>query len=306
MIKHKITFIIPTKGREFEIERLLNSINEQSIKPYEVIIVNAGEDRLKDVLSEFNNLNIVYLRSTIASLTVQKNMGIERASAKSSLIGFLDDDLVLEVDAVEKMLSFWEMAEDKVGGAGFHIINTLPNKCIFAKSFVGIEIKDRGVVLPSGFNTQFCPVKNTFSVQWLCGGATVWRKKVLDKYKFDEKFKSYGYYEDVEFSYRVGKEYSLFMVSDARVRHLHTKSKVELQKYYFLERIISKGRVYFVKKNNDLSLFSCFLATIMQTMIYFMKGVLLFNSESFARGMGNLVGFLESVGDRKVIGGQNE
>jgi GT2 family glycosyltransferase len=232
-------------------------------------------------------------------------MGIERVLAESSLIGFLDDDLVLEYDAVEKMLSFWETAENEVGGAGFNITNTAPNKGIFAKSFVGIETKERGAVLSSGFNTQFCPVKNTFSVQWLCGGATVWRKEVLEKYKFDEQFKSYGYYEDVEFSYRAAKKYSLFMISDAKVKHLHTKSKVKFEKYYFLERIISKGRVYFVKKNPELSIFLCFLATLMQTAIYFIKGTLSFNSEFFARGAGNFMGFIESVGDKVILEGQN-
>ncbi len=295
MENHKISLIIPTVGRRLEIGRLLNSINNQSIYPCEVIVVDSGNSDISSILNLYTNFQILYVKSSIASLTIQKNIGIGKVSARSTLIGFLDDDIVLRPDSIEKMLLFWNQADYSVGGCGFNIINTSQNKALTLKSFFNIERQKRGIVLPSGFNTQFCPVKETFQVKWLCGGATVWRKQILTKHRFDEYFKSYGYYEDVEFSYRVGREYSLYMVHNSMVEHIHASADESFKKYCFLERNIVNGRFYFVRKNPEMSLLLFFIATSAQALIHFGKGVACMQNKFFAKTFGCLLGLYDSV-----------
>lgn len=293
--KHRLSIIIPTVGRRFELTRLLGSIKGQNAYPDEVIIVDSGGGDMSDLAAGDFDFNVIYLRSDVASLTVQKNIGIKRVDARSTLVGFLDDDIVMKPDSVEKMLLFWNKADSRIGGCGFNITNTSPNKALKLKSFFNIDSVKKGIVLPSGFNTQFCPVDATFQVQWLCGGATVWRKHILDRHNFDEYFKSYGYYEDVEFSYRVGKEWCLYMVHDAKVEHIHSTAGESFRKHCFLERNIVNGRFHFVRKNPEMTLGHFFVATLTQALIHFGKGVVSCRNKFFGKALGCLRGLCDSA-----------
>ena len=51
------------------------------------------------------------------SLTKQRNEGIKALDKDITLAGYLDDDILLEQDAVEAMLRFWEYCADDIGGS---------------------------------------------------------------------------------------------------------------------------------------------------------------------------------------------
>lgn len=53
------------------------------------------------------------------------------------------------------------------------------------------------------------PVDDDIFAEWVFGGATCWSKNVLNEFKFDEWFSGYGFGEDLDFSYRVGKNINL-------------------------------------------------------------------------------------------------
>lgn len=92
MLERSVSVIIPTWRRHEEVVRAVKSALNQTLPPFEVIVVNDGVDSKKrDLLSEINDEKIRYVeapRKGLASAT--RNFGVQRA--KGSWIALLDDD----------------------------------------------------------------------------------------------------------------------------------------------------------------------------------------------------------------------
>ncbi|MBT5399054.1 glycosyltransferase family 2 protein, partial [bacterium] len=110
MKTEKISFIIPTMDRELDLHILLSSIVKQTHHPDQIIIVDGSFVEIKHIIKEFPSLNIDYMRVFPPSLAKQKNAGVKKVKDNITLVGYLDDDLELYPDSVEKMLSFWKGA----------------------------------------------------------------------------------------------------------------------------------------------------------------------------------------------------
>jgi hypothetical protein len=72
----------------------------------------------------------------------------------------------------------------------------------------------------------------------------LWRRQVLQEYKYDEWFQGYSYFEDVDFSYRVSRKYKLMIVADAKVQHLSPPVKEDRD--YALGKCQVINRKYFL------------------------------------------------------------
>ena len=250
--KHKIAFIIPTRNRPELLGKLLRSIQDQTVMPHQVIIVDGSdisiEPKIKEFLSPIFSYNYVFP----PSLTKQRNAGIKQLDGKITLAGYLDDDVVLENDAVEKMLLFWEHCPDDVGGTSFNIINA-PKRNLLGRSVARLFCMDgsRGKVLPSGFNTDVYPLLEDTYTEWLCGGATVWRKEILENYKYDEWYVGCSYQEDTDFSFQVAKKYKLIVVQKAKLHH--NPPPYDQRKNKTLGKMNVIGRYHFVRKHAQMS-----------------------------------------------------
>lgn len=265
-LKHKVAFIIPTKDRPKDLCNLLNSLKEQTYKADQLIVVDGGEKTVEGIIKDFLSLNIEYIRFYPPHLTKQRNAGIKALRSDITLVGYLDDDLVLEKDAIEKLLDFWEQAEPEIGGTSFCITNiNLPPPRInrFDKWFDYIFCIDkgkRGVILKSGINVSQYPLYRNTYVEWLCGGATVWRRNVIDEYEFNEDIGGYGYYDDVDYSFTVGQKYKLMIIADAKIQHFPPQRK--LIESYYIEKSSVINRYHFVKKHPQLSKILFYWSTI--------------------------------------------
>ncbi len=291
----KLAVIIATKDRNFELDRLLTSIKDQDLHPQEIIIIDASttpESSLIADVGTFSPLKIKWVKAYRACLPAQRNQGLALVSPDVEQICFLDDDIVIYKGAFSAMAAFWKNAPEDVGGSVFNIMNEKkPTPGVFFKKIFYTGSFDRGVVLPSGYNTLMCPAQKTKEVQWLFGGATVWRRKVFDEFLFDDWFESTGLCEDLDFSYRVGKKFNLVVVADAKVDHL-TGTVVRRRNLWFGRSQI-KNRYYFVKKNKELSKVLCLWAGIGQLLENIALGVMSFSGYYFLRALGNLIGFFE-------------
>jgi GT2 family glycosyltransferase len=296
--KNTIAFVVATKDRPVELRNMLKSLEVQSYKPDQVIIVDGSAEPIENVLKEFPTLSINYIRCIPPSAARQRNMGIKAVNPEIILIGFLDDDTVLEADSLEKMMEFWENASDNVGGVAFNMVNHPPLYASWLKSLpltekLGLYSKDKGKVLPSGFHTMIGFVSDTIFVQWLPTTATVWHRKILEKFQFDEWFEGYSYLEDLDFSYKVNKDYRLAVVADARYYHYPASSGRD-SGYIFGKREVA-NRLYFVKKNKNLSLSRCYLALLIRMFM----SISLFVKERkigyLQRVWGNIVGLGQSL-----------
>jgi GT2 family glycosyltransferase len=289
----KIAFIIPTVNRPRELRRLLASIESQSVPPDEVIIIDGSPEPIGAVLNAFPALNVKYERSLPACLSRQKNAGRAKLGENITIGGYLDDDLVLEPGSVEAMLRFWDDAPDHIGGASFNIINSRTPRGLVIKSFFRMDSRKRGTVMRSGYEATTGPAEKNIDVEWLCGGATVWRRQVLQEYKYDEWFQGYSYFEDVDFSYRVSRKYKLMIVADAKVQHLSPPVKED--RNYALGKCQVINRKYFLLKHANMSPALFCWATLGLIIANIGEAILLRNSGLFERAWGNVVGLFQST-----------
>ncbi len=293
-----IAFVIATKDRPEELRLLLQSLNNQSVFPSEVVIVDGGGKRLGSEFKDFKNLDIKYIQMKPPSATKQRNMGIKAVDENCSFIGILDDDIILEERAVENMMDFWKKADKRIGGAAFNLLN---HPELYAEKFkslgitekLGLYSKTGGNVLASGFQSLIGTLNESKFVNWLPSTAVVWRKKVFEEFLFDEWYKGYSYLEDLDFSYEVGKKYKLAVVADAGYYH-YPASGGRGSGYEFGVREVL-NRIHFVNKHSELSLFKCFMALKVRQFMSLWLFIKKRNFYFLSRAFGNSVGFIKTI-----------
>lgn len=294
----ELAFIVPTKDRHEEFFRLWRSLCEQVKPPAEVVVVDAGDRPLPLADLEPGPVVLRYLRTEVASAAGQRNLGLSALGPGVELVGFLDDDMVLDLGAVAAMLRFWRSAEADIGGAAF-VLDNHPRadwphlKRSFVAHSLGLYDRRPGAVARSGFQTMIGRPAKTLRVSWLPTGASVWRREVFREFRFDDGFEGYSYLEDLDFSYRVGKVYGLAVVADARCRHLQAEDGRE-SGYAFGQREV-RNRLYFVKKHPELSPVRCYAALVLRMVMSLTQAARNGRTALLGRAAGNAVGLARSL-----------
>ncbi len=294
----RMAVVIPTRDRPESLRRTLRSLSEQSRRPDKVAVVSSGRmaREYKEVISEFLEIPIDYRHVEFGSASGQRNVGLDTVKNDADLIAFVDDDVVFDPGATEAMLRFWETAPEDVGGAGFNLRNMTapetarkwelrPVKALY-RLFVG-KSGEKGKILRSGFPTPIYPASQTARVDWLETLAVVFRKAVVDEFRWYESYGGYDYVGFVDFTYSVGKRYKLYVVSDAWVTHYASP----IRNSYTLGKKQVLSRIYFVRKHSELSLPRCLGALVLHTGFNVAVGVMLRDKGYLQRAWGNCVGF---------------
>jgi glycosyltransferase involved in cell wall biosynthesis len=296
----KIAFVVATKDRPAELERLLLSLAGQGRRPDEVIIVDGGDPGVAGVLDRpgLSGLQLRYLRCRPPSAARQRNRGIGQVGPDIDLIGFLDDDAVLAPGAMAGMMDFWAAAPDDIKGAQFNMTN---HPAMYAAGLkrlpfvaaLGLYSGKPGDVLPSGFQVMVGPVEKTVYVRWLGSGASIWRRSVFGSETFDEWFRGYSYLEDLDFSYRVGKRGRLAVVGGADYEHLPA-AEGRGGGFRFGRRE-ALNRLYFVAKNPELSRLRCLLTLSLRLAISLSMAARERKAYYLGRAAGTLVGAAQGL-----------
>jgi GT2 family glycosyltransferase len=297
--KNKLAFVVPTKDRPEELRRLLDSLERQSVPPVDVVIVDGGS--VPDVrLAEcFPRLPLRIIDGRPPSATRQRNLGIRSVDPAATLIGVVDDDTALSPEACERMLAFWDSAGPCVGGAAFNILNHPPLAAAWFKRTalakrLGLYSRRPGSVSASGFQVMMTGLTADAEVEWLPSGASVWRRSIFDEFQFDEWFEGYSYLEDLDFSYRVGKSYRLYLAAGAGIYH-DPSPRGRMSGFRFGRREVA-NRLYFVRKHPELSVGKCYLALWIKAGLNLLQGVRRFEGSSIQRSVGNIFEILRPVG----------
>jgi len=293
--RHKLTILVPTMDRPKQLRRMLESLSVQSVLPARVVVVAAGTQESRSVVNEFPKLDIQYIHLTRAGTSWQRNAGLKALDPSSTLVGFLDDDVVLEPGALEAMLAFWENAPADLGGAGFNFRNVLAPETqrkwslrslvrLYDTIMIGKEPK--GKVLPSGYPTPVYPITQDTFADWLETLALVFRREVVQQFQFDDFYAGYSYLEHVDYTYAVSRKYRLCIVSNAWVTHYSGP----IRNSYLLGKMQVINRIHFVRKHEELSFPRCYLTLLLHTFFNLAVGVLLRDLGYFKRAGGNCVG----------------
>jgi len=245
-MENKIAYVVPTKDRPDELRVLFSSLRAQTRMYDQLIVVDGSDPDIKYVCDEYSDLDITYVREFPPSLARQRNVGMAALHKDITIAGYLDDDLELDPIATERMVAFWEHADDTVGGAAMSINNQLSSRHMALMNFFLMDGEPPGMVLPSSFQCAIPTINATCETKWLYGGATMWRREVIEEFSYDEWYAGHGYGEDFDYSYRVGKKYRMFVVNDSRTEHHH--HPMSLTQMYSLGRQQTYNRIYFVRK----------------------------------------------------------
>jgi glycosyltransferase involved in cell wall biosynthesis len=301
---HKLAVVVPTKDRPDDLRKLLLSIVSQSRRPDQLIIVDGSNPDIRHVIADFPGLDIEYVRVFPPSLSQQRNAGMQQLKPEITLAGYLDDDIVLEPSAIEVMLEFWSDAPADAGGAAFNITNASPANWIHLKKLFLIDSPQPGKILSSGFPSTIGFQLRDIETDWLYGGATVWRREIVDQFDYDEWFLGTGFMEDVDFSYSVRKSYHLMVVAGARLAHYSYPVKLERETLLGKWQIVN--RMYVVRKHRSrgLSLAAAWVASIGITFLNAAIALLRMRKNYWLRARGNVSGmFAELMGKRSSLGG---
>lgn len=267
-----ISLIICTKDRPVDLKILLDSIQAQDEKPFQLIIVDGSDNPVEDVVDSFGEqLKIEYYPLRPPGLTRQRNFGISKLKPETDWVGFLDDDLELCRGCLSDLRNFIQ-SHSSLGGVGLKIKNQPNPKKSFLRELFLIDNFPGGVVTLSGAAAPIRPYDESLEVEWLYGGATFWKKEVLDNYSFDEWYSGVGYCEDLDFSYRVSRNYKLMISANSECFH-HDK-EIRLEKMKPMGEWSVVAWWYFARIKNDFnpifilwSIFSISLANLFSSIL---------------------------------------
>lgn len=113
----KISLVLATINRSAELERFMQSLNEQTYRNHEVIIVDQNEDdRLITIIKKYQQVfPILHLRSE-RGLSRARNIGLKHVTG--DIVAFPDDDCAYPPDLLRKVTEFFEAHPDIDGLTG--------------------------------------------------------------------------------------------------------------------------------------------------------------------------------------------
>ncbi len=241
-MKKTISVIIPTKNRPFLLSRLLSDLLRQTYQNLEIIVLDQSS-----VAFEFpeNTLDFMgrvkYIHDPgISGLVEAKKIGVDKACG--DYIAFLDDDSSPFDDYFEKMCKVFE--NEPVMGLCGNVVN-YPYKRDFFKYFY--RLFNVGFFRGSriGAYGSDSSAGHLIGTHQLSGGCSIWRRDVFDAVQFDLENK-FHYFEDIDFSYRVEKEFpkSLYINLESRIRDLNGEAGVRDYRGALRGKISESAKIY--------------------------------------------------------------
>ena len=242
--------------------QLLQSVQEQTLYPDEILIIDGSTNEATQFILEqnhFQNVHYFLVPKEHRGLTKQRNFGIARVSKDNDVVCFLDDDTVLSADYFEQLLSTYQKYPDALGVGGYihnetkwEFIGTIYKPQIDEFCFDGWKRKDGSRFVlrkklgldsdcPPGFSSLYShgrsvgflpPSGKIYEVEQLMGGVSSFQKKVFETHQFSTYFEGYGLYEDADFCLRVAKTGKLYLNTAAKLNHYHAASGRPNQFHY--------------------------------------------------------------------------
>ena len=251
-----LTVLIATKDRLNQITKLLSSLEKSTKLPSTVIVVYNGIN-IESEIERFNVLfQLVTIKSDIASQVHQKKLGLRALPPDCKWVLFLDDDVVIEPDSIELLYERYicNPSFSNCVGFGLAIRNRVYRNNNWLVRYMLYAMKlhsfSPGDVTIGGHPQSYLNQNNVCEVKWL-NGLSIWSRGVTDQYFDVPLISDYAAYEDVMFSYTVGRKYRLLFASDIFVLDQILENDRPLSSKQFVAGCYA--RYFFVDTNPDMS-----------------------------------------------------
>lgn len=220
----KISLIFPTYQRPKDLEKALDSVLKQTLKPFEVCVIDQSEDDLSEricKLPKYKKINLVYIHREFKSIPKARQLWLDKTSTNTDIIALFDDDVVLKSDYLEQVALFMESHPDALMWWG-KILNLPTKKSIFEDIWYFLF---RNPIISNEFcniDAQYKDpnkIQNVRSCIWCC---MFIRKSIKEMgYRFPTRMERHAHAEDTFFSYQIYKDHpkSLFYVPNAQIYH---------------------------------------------------------------------------------------
>lgn len=269
-----VAIITPTKGRHRQLIKLLETLTVQTVKVGQIIVADGGRDAGPTVEHFVEKLPVTWLDCPTAGQIAQRNLALTKLDAEIAVVIYLDDDIQLEADAIEKLVNCWNSREDQPAGMTLNITNMAKQKDNLFRRMFFMQSEPRGRVLSSGYNTPMIGLRENIRSQWLIGGATAWRRDILTQSVNRPIPSRWAITEDLMYSYALYKAgAALYGCADARVQHVDDTIAETFKSGYFRGNNATLWRYLFVAENPELSKARFFWMMAGQTMVRLCLGL---------------------------------
>jgi glycosyltransferase involved in cell wall biosynthesis len=275
-----LAVVICTRNRPELLSVLLQSICDSKTKPQQINIVSSGIE-IDEIVSNYCELlRINHFHTEKIGQSNQKVIAIQMIKEEIDWVLFLDDDLALLPDTIDRLLSRIDKIENmNVGGLGAKLI-TFDNTNSKVRKTEFVPLNGTGKIQSSGRAKKY-NYDVLVETEWL-NGASVWRKHLLQHYKLPILNSRYAGYEDVIFSSKIAESFKLIYDPEIRVLEQLSHANVKLNLSQF--KYISLWTGYLVCSRLDTKIVSYKCLTIFRAVKFLLTG-----------------GFLQIVRTRKFI-----
>ena len=238
----RYSIVMPVYRRLEIIEFALKSVFDQSVTPFELIIVDNNTQEkdifaLKKLIESLKgnySYPIIYIKSPKNSGALARNLGA--VIAKGEFVAFLDSDVILDKDYYEILLKYFSKDSNLIGIQGLDrsLLENNSRKSFFSnivnlfEQFFETSVlfnKKHSFVSPS-LAVAHPNLKKDFEIntEWISTCAGIFKRSLFERYKFPEQFITYSNNEYIMFSYNLYKklEGRMIYTSKAKYRDIQT------------------------------------------------------------------------------------
>jgi glucosyl-dolichyl phosphate glucuronosyltransferase len=208
-----VSVIIPTKDRSADLARTIETLLQQTVQPLELIIVDQSAE---PTFTRKIKIPTVYIHDpTLSGLTAARNNSMK--VARGDIWLFLDDDVLLEPDFIEKMLEAYDTNVTGVSGIITNYSTPALKQRLWEVVFQVGPFRDerQRVYRDVGRLGDAEPIR----VRQLGGGLMSFRAFKIRNQLFDTNLTGPCPGEDIEFCAGLPKECVLRIAPKARLIH---------------------------------------------------------------------------------------
>lgn len=241
------------------LKSVIKSLKASTIS-YEIIVVdNGSEDGTVKMLQKSQQTidNSQKEKPKFKIILNKENVGFGKANnqgvkiAQAENILFLNSDILVLSDAVEKLYKFYKQYETSINFLGGKLLNKDMTSQPSCGLFYSLPVIFAALFLRGDYwgLTRYSPNK-VKEVDWISGACILTKKEYLNKINgFDENI--FMYMDEIDLLYRAKKKnYKVYFYPEAKFIHLGSASSGE-RKYPVIQ--IFKGFLYFYKKHRSAS-----------------------------------------------------
>ena len=274
-----VAIICPTKNQPEKVLRLLSSVAELDISPHQVIIADGGHDLKRRLVPHTTVLNLTCLYSPEPGQILQRNHALGFLDDEIRLVLYLDDDMTLDRNSLTKILAFWNFESGKkerlLAGVSLNVVDLPKLRPSLIRKLFFLQLEPAGGVSKSGYCIPYAPTQKSIETSWLLGGATLWSRDILEKYRHPINFPTrWAVCEDLMYSFPLSRNYRLMVAADAHAYHNETYSELSFKQGVFYGLSGAIMRYHFIKQNDGFKTWAYLWMTIGIIVGNLVRGVL--------------------------------